>query len=152
GNTPRRRNRVAGRSRSRMANEQRLAAEKTRAEGASPAGAGDESPGGQDDGVAALLIAVAEAVLGSASSPLPKSFVTGLFARAVPEDVVRYNAREVADLAESAWAFMAERQPGAPKVRFEQPTTTGERLKTVSVLEIVNDDMPFLVDSVLGAL
>src|SRR5262249_36489138 len=73
-------------------------------------------------------------------------------ARAVPEDVVRYNAREVADLAESAWAFMAERQPGAPKVRFEQPTTTGERLKTVSVLEIVNDDMPFLVDSVLGAL
>ena len=52
-----------------------------------------------------------------------------------------------------AWAFLAARKPGAPKIRFEQPTPPdGEHLKSISVIEIVNDDMPFLVDSVMGEL
>src|SRR5207244_3632464 len=58
----------------------------------------------------------------------------------------------VMGLAEAAWAFLAERNPGAPKIRFDQPTAEGDGLKQISVLEIVNDDMPFLVDSVLAEL
>ena len=56
-------------------------------------------------------------------------------------------------LAREAWAFLAERKPGAPKIRFESPpASAGDRLKSISVIEIVNDDMPFLVDSVMGEL
>jgi glutamate dehydrogenase len=101
---------------------------------------------------AALLLAMAEALLGAGQSKIPKEFAGPLFARAVPEDLVRCDAREVVALAEAAWSFLADRQPGAPKIRFEQPGFAGERLRQVSVLEIVNDDMPFLVDSVMGEL
>src|SRR5262249_6919312 len=44
-------------------------------------------------------------------------------------------------------------KPGVPKIRLDTPDPTGhERLRNDSVLEIVNDDMPFLVDSVLAEL
>jgi glutamate dehydrogenase len=100
---------------------------------------------------AASLIAAAEKLV--AKDGPPKEFVGGLFARAVPEDLIRYEPREIATLADAAWAFLAERTPGAPKVRVATPgTAAGERLKQISVLEIVNDDMPFLLDSVMGEL
>jgi glutamate dehydrogenase len=100
---------------------------------------------------AASLIAAAEKLV--AKNGPPKEFVGGLFARAVPEDLIRYEPREIATLADAAWAFLAERTPGAPKVRVATPgTAAGERLKQISVLEIVNDDMPFLLDSVMGEL
>ena len=60
--------------------------------------------------------------------------------------------RELAELAEAAWQFLAQRKPGAPKIRFESRAGPigAERISTVSVIEIVNDDMPFLLDSVHG--
>ena len=109
-------------------------------------------PGNEEDNVAGLLIAAAGTLLEAAKSDVPREFVDGLFGLAVPEDVLSYNAREVIGLAEAAWALLGERRPGAPKIRFDQPPAAGERLGTISVLEIVNDDMPFLVDSVLGEL
>ena len=44
--------------------------------------------------------------------------------------------------------------PGRASVRLAspEPAAAHERLKAISVLEIVNDDMPFLVDSVMGEL
>ncbi|MEA2989181.1 MAG: glutamate dehydrogenase, partial [Alphaproteobacteria bacterium] len=114
----------------------------------------DQGAGSEDDGVAPLLVATAAALLDARKSGVPKDFVTGLFARAAPEDLLRYDARDVAAVAAAAWALFAERKPGAPKIRFEPPAAaaSSERLKHVSTLEIVNDDMPFLVDSVLGEL
>ena len=66
---------------------------------------------------------------------------------------MRYGADDLAALAEHAYDFMSEREPGTPKVRCETVplTASGER-KAVSVIEIVNDDMPFLVDSVMGEI
>ena len=70
--------------------------------------------------------------------------------------MIGYEAGELAALAREAWAFLAVRKPGAPKIRFEQPAddkaSGGEHLKSISVIEIVNDDMPFLVDSVMAEL
>jgi len=107
----------------------------------------------EEERVAALLIATAAALLDSQRSGVPKAFVDALFSPAVPEDVVRYDAREVAALAQAAWSYLSERKPGSLKIRFEAPENgAGERLKHISVLEIVNDDMPFLVDSVLDEL
>ena len=84
---------------------------------------------------------------------IPASFVTQLYARTVPEDVVRYDAVELAMLAERAFDFLVERTPGTPKIRCETVRLheTGEH-KLVTVVEVLNDDMPFLVDSVMGEL
>src|SRR5262245_25532482 len=106
----------------------------------------------EEEGVAALLVATAAALLEAEKSGIPKAFVDALFDHVAPEDVLRYDAREVAALARSAWSFLAERKLGAPKIRFEPAAAAGDRLKQITVLEIVNDDMPFLVDSVLGDL
>ena len=78
-----------------------------------------------------------------AGKPLGE-FASALFARVAPEDLVRYEPRELADLAADAWEFLAVRRPGTPKVRIESPpASAGQTLKTISVVEIANDDMPF---------
>src|SRR5664279_4259192 len=86
-------------------------------------------------------------------SDIPASFVAQLYARAVPEDVLRYGADDLAVLAERAYDFIVERAPGTPKIRCETValTASGAR-KTISVIEILNYDMPFLVDSVMGEI
>ena len=81
----------------------------------------------------------------------PDDFATLLFGHAAPEDLVGYEPAQLAALAREAWTFLAVRKPGAAKVRIESPKA-GESLKSISVIEIVNDDMPFLVDSVMGEL
>ena len=69
------------------------------------------------------------------------------------EDLLSYAASDIAALAEHAFDFLRERQPGTAKIRCETVPLKefGER-KSVTVIEIVNDDMPFLVDSVMGEL
>src|SRR5262245_22349545 len=123
--------------------------------GRAPARAKPVEPmaGSEEERVAALVIATAATLLESQESGVPKTFVEALFSHAVPEDVVRYDAREIAALAQSAWGFFAERKRGEPKIRFDPPATAaGDHLRQITVLEIVNDDMPFLVDSVLDEL
>jgi glutamate dehydrogenase len=113
-----------------------------------------ELPGTDEERAAQALIAAAGKLLAATHREAPEGFVAALFSRAVPEDLMRYDARELAELAAAAWSFLADRKPGVPKVRLDSPAVTAvhERLKTTSVLEIVNDDMPFLVDSVLAEL
>ena len=98
-------------------------------------------------------IGAAAKLLRDAKSDAPDGFVALIFGRAAPEDLVRYDAAELAALASSASAFFTMRKPGSAKIRFESPDASlGDHLKTISVIEIVNDDMPFLVDSVMGEL
>src|SRR5262249_8923848 len=107
----------------------------------------------EEERVAALVIATAATLLESEHRGVPKAFVEALFAQSVPEDVVRYDARPVATPAEATWSFLAERKPGAPKIRFGAlPSGASDLLEQISLLEIINDDMPFLVDSVLDDL
>ena len=113
-----------------------------------------ELAGTDEERAAHALIAAAGKLLAARHRDAPEGFVAALLSHAVPEDLMRYDARELAELAAGAWSFLADRKPGAPKVRLESPAVTAdhERLKSTSVLEIVNDDMPFLVDSVLAEL
>src|SRR5262245_45292021 len=100
------------------------------------------------------LIQQAGLILTGLHGDMPESFAAQLFVRAAPEDLVRYEARELAALAEDAWTFLKERKPGTPKVRCDARIGPmgADRIKTVSVIEIVNDDMPFLLDSVMNEL
>src|SRR5688572_9404129 len=110
------------------------------------------SVGTDEERSAALLVAAAEALLTAQNPSVPSDFIAGLFGRVAPEDLIRYDGREIAALTESAWSFMAERAPGQPKLRIATPTGASEQLRHTSVVEIVNDDMPFLLDSVMGEL
>src|SRR6266571_2971082 len=107
-----------------------------------------------EERAARRLIEQAGTILTGLYGDMPESFAAQLFARAAPEDLVRYEPRELAALAEEAWGFLKERKPGIPKIRFD--TRDGpigaERIKAVSIIEIVNDDMPFLLDSAMGEL
>src|SRR5258707_12688409 len=110
-------------------------------------------PGTDEERAEAALIAAAGNILRSENREVPEDFVAALFAYAVPEDLMRYDPRQLAELAANAWSLLAVRKPGVPKIRLEAFDPAGhERPRNDSVLEIVNDDMPFLVDSVLAVL
>jgi glutamate dehydrogenase len=120
----------------------------------SPQEAGAEpSTATADERTARALLAQADVALHERAADAPEDFAVHLLAGAAAEDLVRYQAAELADIAAASWRFLAERNPGMPKIRITTaPPTNGPRLKDVSVIELVNDDMPFLVDSVTGAL
>ena len=78
-----------------------------------------------------------------------ESFVREYFRQVAPEDLAE---RAVADLygaALSHWNFARKRDPGQPRVRIVNPTLEEHGWQsTHTVIEVVHDDMPFLVDSV----
>ena len=80
------------------------------------------------------------------SKPDAQTLAVQLFAPAVPDDIAPYSDRELAALATSGIEFLRQRKPGRPKVRI-MPVEGG-----ITVVEIINDDMPFLVDSILTLL
>ena len=95
----------------------------------------------------------ASAVLATSRHDMPASFVAQLFGRVVPEDLLRCAPEDLARLAERAFDFLTERQPGAPKIHCTTvPLQGAADRKAVTVVEVINDDMPFLLNSVMGEL
>ncbi len=83
-----------------------------------------------------------------AAQTMPAEFPAALFDRAAPDDLARYSPEQLVAIAAHSWTFLATRSPDAAKVGLaSHPAAPG-----VTVLDIVNDDMPFLVDSVAGEL
>ncbi|ACA18223.1 NAD-glutamate dehydrogenase [Methylobacterium sp. 4-46] len=82
-------------------------------------------------------------------------FVRDLFGRVPPEDLTSYPAAVLADLACDARAFLAEpRRPGDP-ARLRLRDATIERSAQpceITVIEVINDNRPYLLDSTLAAL
>ena len=78
-----------------------------------------------------------------------EAFVRSYFGQVDPEDLAE---REVADLygaALSHWNFAHRREAGQVRVRAFNPSIAEHGWQsTHTIIEIVNDDMPFLVDSV----
>ena len=106
------------------------------------------------EGPVAALIARASEILRDQQAKVPDGFAALLFARASAEDLAVYTPEEIAAFAAQAYAFLSERKPGIPKIRIYAPASPapGAESNSVSVLEIINDDMPFLVDSVMAEL
>ncbi|MFN7664161.1 MAG: NAD-glutamate dehydrogenase, partial [Inhella sp.] len=64
------------------------------------------------------------------------------------DDLQDARAEDLAGALLSHWQFGQQRQPGQPKVRLLNPNVAEDGWASRhSVIEIVNDDMPFLVDS-----
>ena len=109
--------------------------------------------GSSERTAARTIIEKAGAVLARRRAEIPAGFIEQLYGRVVPEDVARYGPDDLAALAARAYDFMVERRPGTPKIRCEtiKLEHSADR-NSVTVVEIVNDDMPFLVDSVMGEI
>jgi glutamate dehydrogenase len=105
-------------------------------------------PRAQEGEAGQTLVEAAAALLAARRSDIPRDFLIELFERAAPDDLARLSPDELAGIGEQSWSFLLQRQPGLPKIAFRPaPGGTG-----IAVLDILNDDMPFLVDSVLGEL
>src|SRR5437868_10782753 len=84
----------------------------------------------------------------------PAGFREILFGRADPEDLARYTTDDLDRLAAGAYAHLAEpRVAGRADVRLIDHSIAGDPApREFTVLEVVNDDMPFLLDSTLAEL
>ena len=77
------------------------------------------------------------------------AFVRKYLGEVDPEDLADRQIPDLYGAALSHWSFARKREPGRAKVRVFNPTIAEHGWQsTHTVVEIVNDDMPFLVDSV----
>ena len=98
-------------------------------------------------------IDAAGSALAGRRTDIPHDFVALLYARVVADDVTRYGAEDIAALAERAYDYIKDRPLGASKIRCETVALEHSgACKAVTVIEVSNDDMPFLVDSVMGEI
>ena len=80
-------------------------------------------------------------------------FIRQLYANVAPGDILHETPEALYCAAVSLWNFAAQRMPGKAKVRAFNPNVAEHGWKsTHTVVEIANDDMPFLVDSVTAEL
>src|SRR5882672_12285057 len=82
-----------------------------------------------------------------------EQFVRRYFALVAPDDIIYTSFDTLLGGALSLWEFGKDRQPGTPKVRLFNPTIekNGWALEH-TIIEVVNDDMPFIVDSVTAEI
>ncbi len=76
-------------------------------------------------------------------------FVNAYFRQVAPEDLMERRVDDLYGAALSHWNFARKRETGKSKLRVFNPTVEEHGWQsTHTVIEVVNDDMPFLVDSV----
>ncbi|WP_342709462.1 NAD-glutamate dehydrogenase [Bradyrhizobium sp. B124] len=80
----------------------------------------------------------------------PRSFAELLFGYTNVEDLANHDAQSLAFLAEQAWEHVQQRTAGSADIRVVNPMMPDGR--EISVLEILNDNMPFLFDSTTAEL
>ena len=81
------------------------------------------------------------------------AFVSDLYGYVALRDLSHENPEDLVGAALSLWRFGKNRGPGGAKVRAFKPRMDYDGWQSPhTVIEIVNDDMPFLVDSVCLAL
>ncbi|MEN3354518.1 MAG: glutamate dehydrogenase, partial [Betaproteobacteria bacterium] len=85
--------------------------------------------------------------------PALERFVREYFRQVDPEDLAERLPEDLYGIALSHWSFARRRPAGTAKLRVFNPAIEEHGWQsTHTVVEIVNDDMPFLVDSVTMAV
>ncbi len=107
----------------------------------------------QKDALIAKLAKQAGRSCGKADSEAAQHFVAAFYANVAPEDMLSALEEDLLGAALSAWEFFQTRPPRKPSLRVFNPTLKKNGWKSDhTVIEIINDDMPFLVDSVTAEL
>jgi glutamate dehydrogenase len=85
--------------------------------------------------------------------PAERDFVEQLLEDYAPADLPHLTTADFAALAHELWTFCAANPaPDAPAMRLAEARGEGGRALGLDVLQIVQGDRPFLVDSVMGEL
>lgn len=101
-------------------------------------------------GNAAKLIAER---IGGKEGEAAASFCELFYAHAPADDVIAHEPEALYRQALSIFKLAARRKPGAPALRVFNPNLSDDGWRSGhTVVEIVQDDMPFLVDSITSAL
>jgi len=83
----------------------------------------------------------------------PKDFIDAFYAHVLPADLALFSGEEKKRIASSVWSLASSRLPGDVVLRIFNPSKEADGWEVDhTVIEVVNDDMPFLVDSVTGVL
>ena len=99
--------------------------------------------------IKAAISRLSKAKKGAASAEFAQVF----YGQSVPDELAEYSAPDLAAIAASAMRFAAKRSPGRHKIRVFNPEVKADGWSDgATVVQILNDDMPFLVDSVLSLL
>lgn len=82
-----------------------------------------------------------------------KHFLSIFYGPVSFEDLKEFNFETLLAVAHSMWTFSKKRKPKKPMLRVYNPTIQHDGWETPhTVIQIVNDDMPFLVDSITHML
>lgn len=91
--------------------------------------------------------------LGAGRGQIAQRFLTQFYDHVAPADLLGRSPDDIYGAALSLWQFAETRRPGKAKLRVFNPRKEEQGWGSHhTVIEIVNDDMPFLVDSVNMAL
>ena len=106
-------------------------------------------PAVRQSGLMEEVTALVRERVGSEDLDLVLAFVTGYYAGASPDDLAERKAADLYGAAAAHLNLARRRTPGTPKIRVYNPRIEQHGWQsTHTIVEIVTDDMPFLVDSV----
>ncbi len=115
-------------------------------------------PGKSDRKLADLITAVCgrikKEVRGKKAADALIDFTQRLYSNVPPGDLRGMTPETLAGVSGSLWGVLGERTPGRAKIRVFNPSEDKEgwTVGGHTIVEIVNDDMPFLVDSIASAV
>jgi len=82
-----------------------------------------------------------------------RRFIAELYEHVPPSDLAARSPEDLCGAGLALWRFAARRQSGSAKVRVYNPAGGRDGWSSPhTIVEIVNDDMPFLVDSVTASV
>src|SRR5215831_13579771 len=88
-----------------------------------------------------------------ADQAIANRFIAQFYEHVPPADVAERSPRNLYGAALSLWRFAGRRRPDQAKIRVHNPDADADGWSSPhTIVEIVNEDMPFLVDSVTGAI
>jgi glutamate dehydrogenase len=107
----------------------------------------------QKDDAVETAVALAAKRLGDDRAGDVARFLRLFYSHVPPADILERAPEDLYGAALSLWRLAETRQPGRAKLRVINPRVEEQGWHSPrTVVEIVNDDMPFLVDSVTAAL
>ncbi|TVR81651.1 MAG: NAD-glutamate dehydrogenase, partial [Rhodospirillales bacterium] len=105
------------------------------------------------DELIATVVAAAERRLGGTLPEALRAFFPLYYAHVPLSDIVDESPDTLFGLAFSHWRLSERRQPGTPRIRIYNPKLEEDGWRCEhSVIEVVTDNMPFLVDSVTNEI
>jgi len=95
------------------------------------------------------IVSYAKTKQNKAQTKLITPFIEQYFSNIAVADLCERSVRDLYGAVLSHWDLLAERQPGECKIRVFNPHMEQHGWQsTHTIIEVINDDMPFLVDSI----